>query len=137
MYEKSTFNCAFLLFLHFRIYIIEVEAPGNIPGALILSERRSKMFNNQKFLTRGVMAEIPSWLTNLMWHMVLTMEVEEKDYLQVFTLTKTAIGQHIVHEQEQPPYRYELDVPCDDAVDAKVFVIDDLTHSTMLLAEEY
>ena len=46
-------------------------------------------------------------------------------------------GQHIVHEQEQPPYRYELDVPCDDAVNAKVFVIDDLTHSTMLLAEEY
>ena len=46
------------------------------------------MFNNQKFLTRSVMAEIPSWLTNLMWHMVLTMEVEETDYLQVFTLTK-------------------------------------------------
>ena len=83
------------------------------------------MFDNQKFLTRGVMAEIPSWLTNLMWHMVLTMEIEEKDYLQVFKLTKT------------PPYRYELDVPCDDAVDAKVFIIDDLTHSTMLLAEEY
>ena len=34
------------------------------------------MFNNQKFLTRGVMAEIPSWLDNLMWHMVITMEVE-------------------------------------------------------------
>ena len=95
------------------------------------------MFNHQKFLTHGVMAEIPSWLTNLMWHMVLTMEVEEKDYLQVFTLTKTATGQHIVYEQEQPPYRYELDVPYDDAVDAKVFIIDDLTHSTMLLAEEY
>ena len=47
------------------------------------------MFNNQKFLTRGVMAEIPSWLTNLMWHMVLTMEVEEKDYLQVFTSTNS------------------------------------------------
>ena len=55
----------------------------------------------------------------------------------MFTLTKTPTGQHIVHEQEQPLYRYELDVPCDDAVDAKVFVIDDLTHSTMLLAEEY
>ena len=36
------------------------------------------MFDNQKFLTRGVMADIPSWLTNLMWHMVLTMEVEGK-----------------------------------------------------------
>ena len=40
-----------------------------------------------------------------MWHMVLTMEIEEKDYLQVFKLTKTPTGQHIVHEQEQPPYR--------------------------------
>ena len=95
------------------------------------------MFENQKFLTCGVENEIPSWLINLMWHMVLTMEVEEKDYLQVFTLTKTATGQHIVHEQEQPPYRYELDVECPNAVDAKVFVIEDRTYSTMLLAEEY
>ena len=95
------------------------------------------MFNDQKFLTRGIESEIPSWLVHLMWHMVLTMEIEEKDYLQVFKLTKTPVGQHIVHEQEHPPDRNELDVPCDDAVDAKVFIIDDLTHSTMLLAEEY
>ena len=95
------------------------------------------MFENQKFLTWSVENEIPSWLINLMWHMVLTMEVPRKDYLQVFILTKTPTSQHIVHEQEQPPYRYELDVPCDDAVNAKVFVIDDLTHSTMLLADEY
>ena len=79
----------------------------------MVKKEEAKMFNNQKFLTRGVMAELPSWLT------------------------KTPGGQHIIHEQEQPPYRYELDVPCDDAVNAKVFVIDDLTHSTMLLAEEY
>ena len=95
------------------------------------------MFENQKFLTRGIESGIPAWLVHLMWHMVLTMEVKEKDYLQVFTLTKTPTGQHIVHEQEQPLYRYELDVPCDDAVGAKVFVIDDSTHSTILLAEEY
>ena len=69
------------------------------------------MCNNQKFLTRGIESEIPSWLVPLMWHMVLTMEIEEKDYLQVFKLTKTPVGQHIVHEQEQLPYRYELDVP--------------------------
>ena len=36
------------------------------------------MFENQKFLTRGVENEIPSWLINLMWHMVLTMEVPRK-----------------------------------------------------------
>ena len=95
------------------------------------------MFNHQKFLTRGIESEIPAWLVHLMWHMVLMMEVSEKDYLQVFTLTKTPTGQHIVHEQEQPPYRYELDVHCKCAVDAKVYVIDDKTHSTMLLASEY
>ena len=95
------------------------------------------MFDDQKFLTRGVENEIPSWLINLMWHIVLTMEVEGKDCLQVFTLTKTPTGQHIIHEQEQPPYRYKLDVSCDNAVDTKVFVIDDLTHSTMLFSEEY
>lgn len=95
------------------------------------------MFNNQKYLTRGVEREIPSWLVNLIWCMVMTMEVPKKDCLQVFTLTKTATGQHIVHEQEQPPYRYELDVECPNAVDAKVFVIDDRTYSTMLLADEY
>ena len=92
------------------------------------------MFENQKFLTHGITAQLPLWMINMLWLMILT---SEKDYLQVFTLTKTPTGQHIVHEQEQPPYRYELDVPCDDAVDAKVFVIDDSTHSTMLLAEEY
>ena len=92
------------------------------------------MFENQKFLTRGITAQLPLWMINMLWLMILT---SEKDYLQVFTLTKTPTGQHIVHEQEQQPYRYELDVPCDDAVNAKVFVIDDLTHSTMLLAEEY
>ena len=27
------------------------------------------MFNNQKFLTRGIESEIPAWLANLMWHM--------------------------------------------------------------------
>ena len=95
------------------------------------------MFENQKFITRGVLSNIPVELADLMWHMVLAMEVEKKDYLQVFKLTKTPTGQHIVHEQEQPSYHYELDVPCNDAVNAKVFVIDDLTHSTMLLAEEY
>ena len=49
------------------------------------------MFNNQKFLTRGIESEIPAWLVHLMWHMVLTMEIEEKDYLQVFKLTKTPV----------------------------------------------
>ena len=95
------------------------------------------MFENPKYITCGVQSEIPDALMVLMWQMIAAMQTAQKDYLQVFTLMKTPTGQHIVHEQEQPPDRYEPDVPCDDAVNAKVFVIDDLTHSTMLLAEEY
>lgn len=95
------------------------------------------MFNNPKYLTKGVQSSIPGWLVLLMWSMIEGMQVEHKDYLQVFRLQKTERGQHITHTQEQPPYQYELDVPCTDAVNAKIFVIDDATHSTMLLAEEY
>lgn len=95
------------------------------------------MFNNPKYLTRGVQDTIPVWLIRLMWFMVSAMEVKQQSYLQVFRLQKTAAGQHITHSQEQPLYHQELDVPCSDAVDAKIFVIDDTTHSTMLLAEEY
>ena len=37
------------------------------------------MFNNQKFLTRGDRwLRFHRGLTNLMWHMVLTMEVEPR-----------------------------------------------------------
>ena len=95
------------------------------------------MFNNPKHLTKGVQSSIPSWLVILLWHLIEIMSVEQKDYLQVFRLRRTDTGQHISHTQEQPPYQYELDVPCTDAVTAKIFVIDDGTHSTMLRADEY
>lgn len=95
------------------------------------------MFENPKYITRGVQGEIPDSLMVLMWQMIAAMRTAQKDYLQVFILTKTPTGQHIVHTQEQPPYRYELDVHCKCAIDAKVYVIDDKTHSTMLLSSEY
>ena len=95
------------------------------------------MFENPKYTTRDVQGEIPDSLMLLMWQMIAAMQTSQKDYLQVFILTKTPTGQHIVHTQEQPPYRYELDVHCKCAIDAKVYVIDDKTHSTMLLASEY
>jgi len=46
--------------------------------------------------------------------------------------------QKIVHSQEQPLYKKEYSFKCPTpAIDAKIFVIDDNTQSTMLLAEEY
>ena len=65
------------------------------------------------------------------------MEVAEKDYLQVFLLSVDGENQRIIHEQEQPEYRKEYLFSSENPVTAKVYVIDDKTHSTMLLAEEY
>lgn len=96
------------------------------------------MFDNPHYITKGISQSIPPWLVNLMWFMIYQMEVESKDYLQVFKLKKQPDGkQYVCHEQEQPPYKYEICLECKTAVTAKVFVIDDQTHSTMLLAEEY
>lgn len=95
------------------------------------------MFQSPRYLTRGIQCTLPAWLVILLWHLIDRIPNEQRDYLQVFRLTRTGTGQHIAHSQEQPSYSYEMDVPCDDAVNAKIFVIDDQTHSTMLLAEEY
>lgn len=95
------------------------------------------MFQTPKYLTRGIQCTLPAWLVILLWNLIDRIPDEQRDYLQVFRLSRTATGQHITHEQEQPSYSYEMDIPCDGAVNAKIFVIDDQTHSTMLLAEEY
>lgn len=67
--------------------------------------------------------------------------IDEWVYLQVFELSETATGlQRIVHKQEQPEYRVEYIITeecAPKAVTAKIFVIDDGDHCTMLLAEEY
>ena len=43
----------------------------------------------------------------------------------------------IVHEQEIPEFRREYHLPSENPINAKVYIIDDNDHSTMLLAEEY
>ena len=69
--------------------------------------------------------------------MIDNMSVPQ-DYLQVFNLYQENGKQKIEHIQEVHEYRREylitLDIPI---FTGKVFVIDDETHSTMLLASEY
>ncbi len=95
------------------------------------------MFNNSRYATRGINAEIPHALQLILWKMVDEMEVAQKDYLQVFTLSSENGEQKIIHEQEQPDYSKEYVFSGDCQIDAKIFVIDDGDHSTMLLADEY
>lgn len=103
------------------------------------------MFYNKRYLTRGVQTTLPADLILLLWEKIDTRRLAgcKLDYLQVFDLSISSneqgwVLQRIVHRQEAPHYEasFLLDIP-DEPVQAKVFVIDDITHSTMLLAEEY
>ena len=100
------------------------------------------MFQN-RYMTKGISSEIPFSLQNLMWLMIESMEIEEKDYLQIFELSKAVtdgkVFQKITHRQEQPEYEKTVTILANekDVVEKKVYVIDDVSHCTMLLAEEY
>ncbi len=95
------------------------------------------MFNNQRYCTRGIIGTLPPITQIILWELIDAMEIAEKDYLQIFHLSEENGKQKIVHEQEQPVYRKECLFPSEEPITAKIYVIDDETHSTMLLAEEY
>ncbi|MDD7184562.1 MAG: DUF960 domain-containing protein [Oscillospiraceae bacterium] len=95
------------------------------------------MFSNQRYLTRGVYSEIPIELQLFMWEYIDRLP-ENRDYFQVFELENLGNIQRITHFSEQPEYSMEYLLPTiTNPVTAKVYVIDDGDHSTMLLAEEY
>ena len=98
------------------------------------------MFEKSKgrYLTRGVDAEIPIELQVLMflWDAVDNMP-EPKDYSQVFRLSEENGLQIVHHTSEQPQFEMTYIAEAEKPVTAKVYIIDDGEHCTMLLAEEY
>jgi hypothetical protein len=97
------------------------------------------MFDKKKYVTRGIDSTLGLHVQLMLWRMIDNLE-GEKDYLQVFEMTK--INENtlkIVHRQEEPAYEkshtLHVDSITEDSV--KVFVIDDGDYSTMLLASEY
>ena len=70
------------------------------------------MFDNQRYLTRGIDTEIPLWLQVFMWECIDRLP-EERDYFQVFRLESLNGIQRIAHFSEQPEYRMEYLIPTD------------------------
>ena len=95
------------------------------------------MFNNQRYVTRGITNTVPLVTQIILWDCIDSMKIKQKDYLQVFKLTAENHTQHVTHSQEEPTYEHSFEFQTDKPITAKIFVIDDETHSTMLLAEEY
>ena len=93
------------------------------------------MFSGKRFVTSGIAEKVPLLLQVIMWNMIDTMD-KPRDYLQVFDLSEENGKQKIVQEQPEymKEYLFETDTPF---LCAKIFVIDDVTHSTMLFNYEY
>lgn len=100
------------------------------------------MFNNKKYITCGIAHEIPVEIQFWLWMMIDNLRADnniEVDYLQIFRLSNEDGKQKIIHSQDQPEYcnKILIAVICQPVENAKIFVIDDGRHSTMMLAEEY
>ena len=94
------------------------------------------MFDNPRYLTRGVDESIPLRLQSLLWNLIDLLP-PERDYLQVFSLSPFGGMQQVIHTSEEPEYKKVFLFPSYAPVTAKIYVIDDSDHCTMLLAEEY
>ena len=79
---------------------------------------------------------IPPLMQSILWELIFKLPVD-KDYLQVFNLSAEGDKQIIRHTQEVPEYNQEYVFEFENPVTEKIFVIDDETHTTMLLASEY
>ena len=94
------------------------------------------MFTNNRYLTCGVDSTIPPEIQLFLWECVDRLP-EPRDYLQVFELKPVGNLQCITHSSEEPEYRMEYLLSSDSPITAKLYIIDDGDHSTMLLASEY
>lgn len=94
------------------------------------------MFNNSRYLTKGVQEKISLELQIFMWNCVDELPTE-RDYLQVFNLEPFGEMQRITHTSENPEHKMNYLIPSEKSITEKIYIIDDGDHSTMLLAEEY
>ncbi len=99
-------------------------------------------FDNPAYMTKGYSERIPEPQKLIIFNEIQKISKQaDCDYIQFFTLEHTLIdgmtAQKIKHTQEQPPYEKEYFLLTDVIVKEKVFVIDDETHHTYLLGEEY
>lgn len=102
-------------------------------------------FDPPRYATRGVMKFLSPEVQFTLWAMIDLLRLRggaRPDYLQIFELSPSDgdRGDHnqtVVHRQGQPTYLATTSICVADPVAAKIYVIDDGTHCTMLLAEEY
>ena len=100
------------------------------------------MFNKKnRYCSQGINNSISIRLQLLLWEKIDNLkEKTTLDYLQIFRLKKENNSLIIEHEQEVPQYKATYNLNCSGILideDLKIYVIDDGSYSTMILADEY
>lgn len=97
-----------------------------------------------EYMTKGVAENVHGYLLLKCLELLACMKEKnvEPDYLQVYQLSYNEQDKllSIRHSQEEPDYMNEILFSLPFGVkpyEGKVYYIDDGTHRTMLLAEEY
>lgn len=104
--------------------------------------KKKWLFSAPKYITPGVQ-NVPEEVQMAIWNYIASRRTHQVplDYLQVFALRpiqKEGLNFQLIEcRQEVPEYRDEMIVSCEKPVFDKIFVIDDVDHVTMLLANEY
>ena len=100
-------------------------------------------FTGSRYISSGIGNEISVELQTILWDMIdeERRQGEILDYLQIFKLRLIYENgveiQEITHYQEQPRRKKKITIEAANPITAKIFVIDDVTHVTMLLNHEY
>lgn len=100
------------------------------------------MFRNKASMTVGYQNDIPDNIKEFIAHIIgKCSQMENTDYLQVFKFyidPNNDQMQVIEHTQKHPTKRMVYTIMGDfDKINTKVYVIDDTSHHTYLLASEY
>lgn len=101
-------------------------------------------FSGSKYKTSGVAHNVPERVQTFIWDFIAARANSANpplDYLQVFKLCVEKVGtmtmQKIECVQEQPEYTQSFVFPFEQAIDEKLYLIDDISHTTLILAHEY
>lgn len=111
-----------------------------------MTESRYFLPNEKHVVTKGIERRLDPITEFVLWESIQNMRNNgvDPDWLQVFKLktvrtrSKDTMLLKVTHMQEEPAYekRFTFPVYPEEAVDGTIFVIDDLTHATMMWEEE-
>ncbi len=101
------------------------------------------MFKQEnRYVSREINKIVSVEIQIVMWGIIDNLKKTEikLDYLQIFRIKKKEDKVIVEHEQEVPPYNEQYELQEDNISiehNIKIYVIDSIDYSTMILASEY